>query len=351
MSEASLAEPKSAEYYISEVQRIFRQNDCSHVSVVEELGAFFSDSFRPGLSHISLKNLKTCLKQGVTDLSKEVDQMVEPVLGMHKITSSLKDKERGVVSSLPSKKQKSSSSSTPISTPTCSDSSIGPQSSTQGSGSDTVVSDESGRKGGKGKRCSNCSSPTTPQWRVGPSGAKVVSQTLLSLSMPQLATLCNACGIRYKKQKAASDAKGAEEDTESVNDYLLTLLEDGGMQAKAALYKHNDELAKQLEHMEQKLEEVLDIVVSKCRQMNIVEKQQLRNLIQTLSPKNLDRVVQIIKRRKLPKGGQSFYELNIDLDKEDNGTLWRLYYYVRAAENAKRLSLAELQQGKVVVIN
>ncbi|XP_026394319.1 GATA zinc finger domain-containing protein 11-like [Papaver somniferum] len=336
MSEASLAEPKSAEYYISEVQRIFRQNDCSHVSVVEELGAFFSDSFRPGLSHISLKNLKTCLKQGVTDLSKEVDQMVEPVLGMHKITSSLKDKERGVVSSLPSKKQKSSSSSTPISTPTCSDSSIGPQSSTQGSGSDTVVSDESGRKGGKGKRCSNCSSPTTPQWRVGPSGAK---------------TLCNACGIRYKKQKAASDAKGAEEDTESVNDYLLTLLEDGGMQAKAALYKHNDELAKQLEHMEQKLEEVLDIVVSKCRQMNIVEKQQLRNLIQTLSPKNLDRVVQIIKRRKLPKGGQSFYELNIDLDKEDNGTLWRLYYYVRAAENAKRLSLAELQQGKVVVIN
>ncbi|KAI3947585.1 hypothetical protein MKW92_016619 [Papaver armeniacum] len=323
MSEASLAEPKSAEYYISEVQRIYRQNDCSHVSVVEELGAFFSDSFRPGLSHISLKNLKTCLKQGVTDLSKEVDQMVEPVLGMHKITSSLKDKERGIVSSLPSKKQKSSSSSTPISTPTRSDS-IGPQSSAQWS------------QGWEGKRCSNCSSPRTPQWRVGPSGAK---------------TLCNACGIRYKKQKAVSDAEGAEDDTESVNDVLLALLEDGGMQAKEALYKHNDELAKQLEHMEQKLEELLDIVVSKCRQMNIAEKQQLRNLIQTLSPKNLDRVVQIIKRRKLPKGGQSFYELNIDLDKEDNGTLWRLYYYVRAAENAKRLSLAELQQGKVVVIN
>ncbi|KAI3946110.1 hypothetical protein MKX01_024866 [Papaver californicum] len=329
MSEASLAETKSAEYYISEVQRIFHQNDCSHVSIVEELGAFFSDSFGHGLSRVFLEKLKTSLKQSVIDLSKEVDQMVEPVLAMHKITSSLKDKESGIVSSPPSKKQKSSSSSTPISTPTRSDS-IGPQSCAQGSGSDTVVSSKSGGKGGKEKRCSNCSSQRTPQWRGGPNGSK---------------TLCNACGIRYKKQKAMSDAESAENNTEAVNDYLLTLLEDGGMQAKAALYKHNDELAKQLEHMEQQLEELLDTVVSKCRQMKIAEKQQLRNLIQTLSPKNLDRVVQIIKRRKLPKGGQSVYELSIDLDKEDNGTLWRLYYYVRAAENAKRLSLEELQQA------
>ncbi|KAI3922055.1 hypothetical protein MKX01_005744 [Papaver californicum] len=335
MSEASLAETKSAEYYICEVQRIFRQNDCSHVSIVEELGAFFSDSFGHGLSHVFLEKLKMSLKQSVIDLSKEVDKMVEPVLAMHKITSSLKVKESGVVSSPPSKKQKSSSSSSPISTPTRSDS-IGPQSCGQlGSGSDTVVSDKSSGKGGKEKRCSNCSSPRTSQWRGGPNGSK---------------TLCNACGIRYKKQKAVSDAEGAEDNTELVNDYLLTLLEDGGMQAKAALYKHNDELAKQLEHLEQQLEELLDTVVSKCRQMNIAEKQQLRNLIQTLSPKNLDRVVHIIKRRKLPKGGQSVYELSIDLDKEDNGTLWRLYYYVRAAENAKRLSLEELQQGKVVVV-
>ncbi|XP_026447777.1 uncharacterized protein LOC113348279 [Papaver somniferum] len=123
-------------------------------------------------------------------------------------------------------------------------------------------------------------------------------------------------GSDKKKQKDLSDAEGAEDDIESVNDYLLTLLEDGGMQAKAELYKHNDELAKQPEHMDKKLEELLDIVVSKCRQINIFEKQQLRYLIQTLSPKNQDRVVQIIKCGKLPKGGQSFYELNIGLDKE-----------------------------------
>ncbi|MCL7030787.1 hypothetical protein MKW94_001095, partial [Papaver nudicaule] len=84
-------------------------------------------------------------------------------------------------------------------------------------------------------------------------------------------------------------------------------------------------------------------------EMNIAEKQQLRKLIQNLSPKNLNRVVEIIKRRKLPKEEQSFYELNIDLDKEDNGIVWRLYYYARAVENAKRLSLEEVQKAKVVV--
>ncbi|KAI3904655.1 hypothetical protein MKW98_014835, partial [Papaver atlanticum] len=175
--------------------------------LLKNLVHFFPDSFRPGLSHISLKNLKTYLKQGKIHSNahrymRPQQRMVEPVLGMHKITSSLKDKERGIVSSLPSKKQKSSSSSTPISTPTRSDS-IGPQSSAQGSGSDTVVSNESGRKGGKEKRCNNCSSPTTPQWRGGPSG--------LSLFVSDF----NACGIKYKKQKAASDAESAEDDTES----------------------------------------------------------------------------------------------------------------------------------------
>ncbi|MCL7049080.1 hypothetical protein MKW94_001094, partial [Papaver nudicaule] len=194
MSEASLAETKSAEYYISDIQNIFHQNVCSsHVTIVEELGAFFSDSFGRGLSHICLKKLKESLKRSVTDLSKEVDQMVEPVLVMHKITSYLKDKERGIISSPPSKKKKISSSSS--TTPTRNDS-IGPQSRGQvsGSGSDTVISDENCSNGGNKKICSNCSSPKTPQWRAGPDGSK---------------TLCNACGIRYKKQKAMSDVENA----------------------------------------------------------------------------------------------------------------------------------------------
>ncbi|RZC55918.1 hypothetical protein C5167_014756 [Papaver somniferum] len=170
---------------------------------------------------------------------------------MYLTTFSLKDKELGIVSSLPSKKKISSSSSTLISMPTRRDS-IGCHSSAQGSGA-----------------------------RMG-----------------------------RKKDVVIASHQG---DT--------SMEKDGGMQAKADLYKHNDELAKQLEHMEQKLEELLDIVVSKCRQMNISEKQQLRNLIQTLSPKNQDRVVQIIKCRKLPRGGKSFYDLNIGLDKEDEGWL------------------------------
>ncbi|RZC55327.1 hypothetical protein C5167_014189 [Papaver somniferum] len=98
-----------------------------------------------------------------------------------------------------------------------------------------------------------------------------------------------------------------------MNDYSLTLLEDGGMQAKAGLYKHNDELAKQLDHMEQKLEELLDSVVSKCRCAHETQN----------------------KNRNFPGICCNSRQL-------DTGTLRRLYYYVRAAENVKRLSLAEL---------
>jgi hypothetical protein len=40
------------------------------------------------------------------------------------------------------------------------------------------------RKQGKATICLNCGSCETPQWRCGPLGPR---------------TLCNACGVRYKK--------------------------------------------------------------------------------------------------------------------------------------------------------
>lgn len=41
---------------------------------------------------------------------------------------------------------------------------------------------------GTGKKCCNCGATRTPQWREGPEGPK---------------TLCNACGVRYSRGKAA----------------------------------------------------------------------------------------------------------------------------------------------------
>lgn len=40
------------------------------------------------------------------------------------------------------------------------------------------------KKGGKRTTCLNCGCHQTPQWRCGPLGPR---------------TLCNACGVRYKK--------------------------------------------------------------------------------------------------------------------------------------------------------
>ncbi|XAR61385.1 hypothetical protein NMG60_11035076 [Bertholletia excelsa] len=51
--------------------------------------------------------------------------------------------------------------------------------------------------GGK-KSCSDCSTTTTPLWRVGPAGPK---------------SLCNACGIKYnKKKRALLGLKGGRTD-------------------------------------------------------------------------------------------------------------------------------------------
>lgn len=101
--------------------------------------------------------------------------------------------------------------------------------------------------------------------------------------------------------------------------------------------------------------------------MTLVEKQQLRKLIQALPPKNLDRVVEIIQRSK-PAEKESCDEIHVDLEKEvenlrhlclfcsyeiitlllnslpfqSNATLWRLYYYVEAFERTRNSSYSSI---------
>ncbi|KAK3438668.1 hypothetical protein EUGRSUZ_C03321 [Eucalyptus grandis] len=63
------------------------------------------------------------------------------------------------------------------------------------------------------------------------------------------------------------------------------------------------------------------------RPMTRREKMQLQKLIQNLPRDNLVRVVGILGRSNSSKTNLCDY-ITIDLEKEDNGTLWRLYYYV-----------------------
>ncbi|XP_042498140.1 uncharacterized protein LOC122076725 isoform X3 [Macadamia integrifolia] len=124
---------------------------------------------------------------------------------------------------------------------------------------------------------------------------------------------------------------------EGVDDDLRVILEFGGLEVEETIKKYSDELFAKLGHMEQQLEELLDIVMSKSRSMTITEKQKLRKLIQELPSKNLDRIVEIILRKR-PPDCQPCDEVYIDLETEDNVTLWRLYYYVEAVASAKKLA-------------
>ncbi|KAL1332994.1 hypothetical protein HN51_061769 [Arachis hypogaea] len=52
------------------------------------------------------------------------------------------------------------------------------------------------------RRCANCDTTSTPLWRNGPRGPK---------------TLCNACGIRYKKEERRASATAAATTTTVTN--------------------------------------------------------------------------------------------------------------------------------------
>ncbi|KAK8466682.1 hypothetical protein PHAVU_008G147100 [Phaseolus vulgaris] len=99
----------------------------------------------------------------------------------------------------------------------------------------------------------------------------------------------------------------------------------------------NPQCNTKLGYMEEKLELLLDTIMFKCRSMTLAEKQQLQSLIQKLPSRNLDRVVELLRRNR-PAEEQSYDQIFVDLETEDNASLWRLYYYVEAVEKAKSLS-------------
>lgn len=150
-----------------------------------------------------------------------------------------------------------------------------------------------------------------------------------------------------KKQKTSSSTgerdlfavqNGDPEEETEVDEHLKFLLEnEDTVQLEETITKHSDELDVTLTNMEQKLEELLGAVVSKCRLVTRQEKQQLGMLIQKLPPKNLDRIVEIINRGK-SSDSHSSDDILIDLEEQENVTLWRLYFYVKAVENARKLS-------------
>lgn len=145
--------------------------------------------------------------------------------------------------------------------------------------------------------------------------------------------------IPCKKQKVSSQSPSARSGllAETSDANPQSSMENDSVEVEEMMKKYSEELTGTLGYMEQRLELLLDAVMSKCRSMTLVEKQELQKLIQKLPAGNLDRVVEIICRSR-PIEEQNCDKIFVDLEKEDNATLWRLYYYVEAVEKAKSLA-------------
>ncbi|ONI18288.1 hypothetical protein PRUPE_3G207500 [Prunus persica] len=111
------------------------------------------------------------------------------------------------------------------------------------------------------------------------------------------------------------------ESSKEVDDHLQFLIEKDSLHVEKTVKKYSDEFSATLGHMEQQLEKLLDTVMASCRSMTLPEKHKLGKLIQ-----------------KNAACTNSSDEIHVDLEKESNVTLWRLYYYVEAVEKARKLA-------------
>ncbi|KAK8593019.1 hypothetical protein V6N12_045108 [Hibiscus sabdariffa] len=155
---------------------------------------------------------------------------------------------------------------------------------------------------------------------------------------PKLSSSCSSTSITGNSCPIKSGSCKEEED-----DLEFLLKNNNQLLVEETMKKYSDELSSTLVHMEQKLDETLNAIMSKCRPMTRTEKRQLQKMIQKLPNENLARVVEIIQRGR-PTGNTCGEEIFVDLEKEGNVTLWRLYYYVEAVEKAKML--AQLQSSR-----
>ncbi|XP_051114084.1 uncharacterized protein LOC127239802 [Andrographis paniculata] len=122
----------------------------------------------------------------------------------------------------------------------------------------------------------------------------------------------------------------AMKENAEIDDDLRIILNNDSSKVEELLKKHSGELSDTLDHMEQKLEDLLNVTMTTCRPMTITEKQHLRKMIQGLPPSHLDGIVDIIEKNTPPrKSSCDDNEVYVNLDDLNDRTLWRLYFYIR----------------------
>ncbi|XP_016470494.2 uncharacterized protein LOC107792774 isoform X1 [Nicotiana tabacum] len=257
--------------------------------------SLFSDCFGSHVSDFRTERLKLLLRQSIVALSREVDEILDPIFSICQLRSCLRYKESLLAVS--------------------------------GAVSD---SDQGSRpqKKLKASPFTDMQDSEREDLNILPSGG-MSSDDVQKVEGEQVKRSL----AKMDQNELGSNVGAAPEDWDVHND-LQFLLKNDSAKVESVMKKHCDELLDTLGYMEEKLEELLDIVMSNCRLMTLPEKQHLRRLIRDLPPRNLDRVVEILCRGKQV---ESCSEVHVDLEKEDKATLWRLYFYTETVENAKRL--------------
>ncbi|KAL5228942.1 hypothetical protein ABZP36_017207 [Zizania latifolia] len=113
----------------------------------------------------------------------------------------------------------------------------------------------------------------------------------------------------------------------------ITSMENGETHQEAAK-KFSAELLEKLDKMARGVDDILDIMASKCRSMITAEKLELSNRIRKLPVKAFDRVVEIINMRR--PANESSDKISFNLGELDDATLWRLYYCVENVLDANK---------------
>ncbi|XP_030530850.2 uncharacterized protein LOC115741212 isoform X2 [Rhodamnia argentea] len=290
--------------------------------------ALFDDGIAPGISDTRRERLRLFLRGAAFDLSREVDKMHEPVIKLHQLQALLRSSRQqfacsaasshGDVGERPHKKNKMSSSS----------------SSASISEHESPVRLKSSKNGSAGKETRLKFSQM--DWAEMQKVSAIETRSAPCQSPQMSKHLCKHS--RSKSEGTTTPLSGSNEAADKdVNADLQFLLASDQLRVDQMLKKYSDEHSSKLEYMGKQLEELLDTVASKCRSMTRKEKIQLQKLIRNLPQDNLERVVGILGRNDSSKTNLRD-AVSVDLEKEDNGTLWRLYFYIRAEEKARKLA-------------
>ncbi|KAI7734780.1 hypothetical protein M8C21_007086 [Ambrosia artemisiifolia] len=307
------------QYYIHGIRELMSRDDFTP-SEKEETGRndkMFSNAVGNELSAHRKDRLVTLLRQSVVALYGEVDEMLDPVFSMLQLRRLLAPEnncasDQDANNKIEERERKRLKVNETVSSGNLTE---------EGSLSEKkrVVEVESV----KHKSLTRCN--TTGCGKYGPKS-----------SFDESKSLCGDCSKHGMNESFWGSSSRNDKELGEVNDVLQVLLENRGPTVIEKMDEHSAELSATLKRMEEKLEELVDLVVSGCRAMSLEEKHQLRRLVENLDPENLDRVVQIIQRGKPPEK-QARDDITVDLQNEDKSTLWRIYFHVKAVENARKL--------------